>query len=861
MMNEPAFSPWMFFANDVSVRWVLALMHFIWQGAAAGLLVVLCDRASWDNSARLRYSLHSIALLALPICVAVTFSQIVVPESLRQSHATNGMARITNEVSGSSGPSKVADVPTPPNALGTMESPTLANGNAALVQSPDVLTPSVDQTFVPGTPSSPDKGWATAFGWFSIAYLLGVFGFSMRLSIALWGGQRMRNAASRLADPELLKVIADQAVKVGLRIVPVVAYCERVAVPTVVGLVKPMVLLPATILTSLSPNEVAAIITHEFVHIRRYDLWMNLAQRIIESLLFFHPVVWYISRRISQERELCCDDLVVSLGNEPLSYAGALLRMAELCIMVKKSDLATLAAGGHSQAELERRIKRLMNFKSQSKFRLTRVGFMILMALILSGVATPAMLSALAQSTQLKSEELGSMDSDKYRAMALPNEEFVLKITKGIASGQTDLHEERLKLKPGEVLDRTIDLTKTVALNEEGGDDPTGIRLGKPVADVAVHDETEDADSKQLASIDTDPIAICQKRIKELDEAGKTVLACKARERLANRLAIISKQAVESFTRPAPKGDANLNFGGERIDVQVALDGHWSTGIGNAAAWQDWITRKQGEYSRLRMQILFEAGQGFRKQVELVAAQRVLQSGLAGNAIYDQPIAQLIQNNWPVKSDKPPEGFFGTGHFAGPYAAPHAWTLINYLSELAQVQQDLRDVEHAKETQSRHMLACFMMSWTEPSAAPTQSAWRLWNMLRDNPQTLPPLFWFNVLEPNSASVKFDLTDAKEPRNSLRFHGQNVVATPAYDFDQLAITAEFHSKSGIIDIYTIPPTGKQPISLGSMMPKSDGAVDQTITELIKVPAGTGLIQFRLGGEGVRVGLVSVEATFK
>ena len=133
----------------------------------------------------------------------------------------------------------------------------------------------------------------------------------------------------QVSNLQLIHVINLQVHKVGLRFVPVVAYCDRITVPTVIGLVKPMVLLPATILTNLSLQEVTAIITHELAHIRRHDLWMNLAQRIIEAVFFFHPVVWYISRKISQERELCCDDLVVSLGNEPLSYAGALLHMAE----------------------------------------------------------------------------------------------------------------------------------------------------------------------------------------------------------------------------------------------------------------------------------------------------------------------------------------------------------------------------------------------------------------------------------------------------------------------------------------------------------------------------------------------------
>jgi beta-lactamase regulating signal transducer with metallopeptidase domain len=78
----------------------------------------------------------------------------------------------------------------------------------------------------------------------------------------------------------------------GLKRVPVVALCQRVSVPVVVGILKPMTLLPPALLCGLDPNQLAAILSHELAHIRRYDLIVNLLQRIVEALLFFHPVTW-----------------------------------------------------------------------------------------------------------------------------------------------------------------------------------------------------------------------------------------------------------------------------------------------------------------------------------------------------------------------------------------------------------------------------------------------------------------------------------------------------------------------------------------------------------------------------------------
>ena len=191
-------------------------------------------------------------------------------------------------------------------------------------------------------------------------YLAGVLCFFIRFALAVWGGHRLRWSAARVDDPQLLELIVDQAHKIGLRFVPLVTYCEKVAVPTVVGVIRPVILIPFSSLTGLEPQQLAIIIGHELAHIRRYDLAMNLVQRVIESLLFFHPVVWYISRRMSAEREACCDDLVLGSGCERTCYAGAILRMAEVCAARPRPGVAALAASGNTTSQFELRIRRLM---------------------------------------------------------------------------------------------------------------------------------------------------------------------------------------------------------------------------------------------------------------------------------------------------------------------------------------------------------------------------------------------------------------------------------------------------------------------------------------------------------------------
>ena len=103
-----------------------------------------------------------------------------------------------------------------------------------------------------------------------------------------------------------------------------------VDVPTVIGWLKPVMLLPASALAGLAPAQLEAIFAHELAHVRRHDYLVNLLQTVVETLLFYHPAVWWLSARIRAERENCCDDLAVALCGDPVAYARALADLEEL---------------------------------------------------------------------------------------------------------------------------------------------------------------------------------------------------------------------------------------------------------------------------------------------------------------------------------------------------------------------------------------------------------------------------------------------------------------------------------------------------------------------------------------------------
>jgi hypothetical protein len=112
----------------------------------------------------------------------------------------------------------------------------------------------------------------------------------------------------------------------------------------VVGWIRPVVPLPAATVLGLTPQQLEAVLAHELAHILRYDFLVNMLQTVAETLLFYHPAVWWASARIRQERELCCDDLAVETCGDVLCYARALTRSERL--RVTTPSLALGSAGG-----------------------------------------------------------------------------------------------------------------------------------------------------------------------------------------------------------------------------------------------------------------------------------------------------------------------------------------------------------------------------------------------------------------------------------------------------------------------------------------------------------------------------------
>ena len=330
-----------------------ALLQFLWQGALIGVLTAALLALLRRSAADVRYVVSTVALalmLTMPVVTAIqTFGALGRGLDDRRLHKRPSPA--------STGRSRPAE-----GALALQDGfrlrrrlPPDADFRGGW-QTPPQAADSVAALCNRGPPGR-------SIEWLPMLLTIWLAGVAM-LTLRLLSGwlwvQRMKSRDARPVH-EGLEVMARRLMR-RLHIVRAVRFLEstRVDVPTVIGWLTPVVLLPASVLSGLTPRQVEAILAHELAHIRRHDYLVNLLQTVVETLLFYHPAVWWLSHRIRVERENCCDDLAVSLCGDPVAYAAAL---AELEGLRSSNRTLALAATGGS---LLQRVKRLLGAPSHA---------------------------------------------------------------------------------------------------------------------------------------------------------------------------------------------------------------------------------------------------------------------------------------------------------------------------------------------------------------------------------------------------------------------------------------------------------------------------------------------------------------
>jgi beta-lactamase regulating signal transducer with metallopeptidase domain len=227
------------------------------------------------------------------------------------------------------------------------------------------------------------SSWATylCMIWASIA-TLGL----VRVGIGLWHVRRVRKNCVEIAPASLgpaLRMTLDE-----FRSIRSVKVCvsDSLQVPTAIGFVKPVVALPAWAIRELSPSQLNTILLHELAHLRRWDDWTNLAQKLLRAVFFFHPAVWWIEGQLSLEREMACDDAVLAATDNPRAYAQCLVTVAEKSLM--RRGLAMAQAAVSRVRQTSQRVAQILDANRPGATRVWKpaIGMVAVFAMVCAGL-------------------------------------------------------------------------------------------------------------------------------------------------------------------------------------------------------------------------------------------------------------------------------------------------------------------------------------------------------------------------------------------------------------------------------------------------------------------------------------------
>ena len=220
--------------------------------------------------------------------------------------------------------------------------------------------------------------------WLVMFWLAGIAALSLRALIGWYLVQSLKRLDTLAVPADLLQRCHDLQRRLAVAWPVRFLLSRRIDVPMVVGWLRPVVLIPVSAVTGLAPEQLDALILHELAHIRRLDTVINILLIAVETVLFYHPAVWWVSRQVRTEREHCCDDFAVSACGDAGVYVEA---MTSLETWKATSRLALAANGG----KLKHRVARLLDAPAEApRFPLSAVTGLALLGLVAASVAVAA---------------------------------------------------------------------------------------------------------------------------------------------------------------------------------------------------------------------------------------------------------------------------------------------------------------------------------------------------------------------------------------------------------------------------------------------------------------------------------------
>ena len=333
----------------------MSLLHFVWQGALVGVFAGLALRLAARSSVRMRYGIACLFLALMLAAPLLTFAVLA--------------------------PMGPDAAPVPGQALRSGKGFTDSQMQGAVG----------DAWFTP-----------VLFAWLSGVVVFGlraVGGLSLvvsRLSRKTPAPDRVRAAVQRIAGD------------LGFtKLVPVFT-SARVGVPIVFGVLRPIIVLPCSALTGLSPMQLEAILAHELAHIARHDFLVNCFQSLVEVALFYHPAVWWLSGRIRQEREMCCDEMAAAVCGDRVLYSRALVALEE-----GLQEFVPAANGGNLGRRIEHLLRQPADHVPESRAAAGLMAILTCGAVVILSLA-PGMFAQSAKGDQKEHDRRVSYANERF---------------------------------------------------------------------------------------------------------------------------------------------------------------------------------------------------------------------------------------------------------------------------------------------------------------------------------------------------------------------------------------------------------------------------------------------------------------
>ena len=288
---------WLSRSEQIALGWTL--LHFCWQGTVVAVLYALVDRVTARAASGVRYAVALAALALMPLMVALTFAAEM------QTTPTAQVQTIATRFYGIE--------------------PQAADSSQVPLQQVPLMTPSQAKPFAASLALRAEA----LMPWVDGLWLFGVLLLAARALGGWLQLDQLRRRARGIVPAHLEQSFKRVCERINVGRSVALRVSDEVISPLAMGIWRATIILPVSSLLRLSTEELEAVLAHELGHIRRWDYVCNLLQVAVESLLFFHPAVWWVSKAVRDRREFCCDEIAVRNCADAVVYAQALLHLEE----------------------------------------------------------------------------------------------------------------------------------------------------------------------------------------------------------------------------------------------------------------------------------------------------------------------------------------------------------------------------------------------------------------------------------------------------------------------------------------------------------------------------------------------------